>query len=83
MVFTANYCFLLDVEVRFDCAGSHKLDFFAFLAAPGTVGILSRGPAARVCERSRAPFPPCPRELVSLSLGMLGWCFCAATASRW
>ena len=80
----SRFLLLLDVEVRFNCAGSHKLDFFAFLAAPGTVGVLSRGPAARVSgERSRAPFPPCPRELVSLSLGMLGWCFCAATASRW
>ena len=79
-----RFLLLLDVEVRFDCAGSRKVDFFAFLAAPGTVGVLSRGPAARVSsERSRARFPPCPRELVSLSLGMLGWCFCAATASRW
>ena len=75
---------LLDVEVRFDCAGSRKLDVFAFLAAPGTARVLSRGPAARVSgERSRARFPPCPRELVSLSLGMLGWRVCAATASRW
>ena len=70
-----RFLLLLDVEVRFDCAGSHN---------PGTVGVVSRGPAARVSgERSRARFPPCPRELVSLSLGMLGWCFCAATASRW
>ena len=56
-----RFVLLLDVEVRFDCTGSHKLDFFAFLAAPGTVGVLSRGPAARVSgERS----PPCPREVV-------------------
>ena len=85
---------LLDVEVRFDCAGSHKVSWrllsasvlrgiyrrfvllldvftadscsclmlkcvstaqartnsivFAFLAAPGTAGVLSPGPAARV-----------------------------------
>ena len=57
---------------------------FASLAAPGTMEVLSRGPAARVSgERWRARFPPYPRELVSLSLGMLGWCFCAATAFRW
>ena len=46
-----RFLLLLDVEVRFACAGSHKLDFFAFLAAPGTVGVLSRRPAARVSAK--------------------------------
>ena len=46
-----RFLLLLGVSIA-----SRKLDFFAFLAAPGTVGVLSRGPAARVSgERGSIP----------------------------
>ena len=67
-----RFVLLLDVEVRFDCAGSHKVSW-RLLSASVLRGIYRRS----------VLLLPCPRELVSLSLGMLGWCFCAATASRW
>ena len=94
---------MVDVEMRFDCAGSHKvrcrllsasvsrgiyrrflllLDverrlaqtrFFCFFGGSGDRGgFVSWSGGTGFGRKVPARFPPCPRELVSLSLGMLG-----------